>query len=55
MHRPNPSDTAPTLIALDAKFVESTPNGEEVIDGEDYFVGPDLDITRMNILCPDIC
>jgi xanthine dehydrogenase YagS FAD-binding subunit len=48
----NPSDTAPALIALDAKFVLVTPKGEQVIDAEDYFVGPDLDITRMNILRP---
>jgi xanthine dehydrogenase YagS FAD-binding subunit len=48
----NPSDTAPALIALDAKFVVQTPKGEHVIDAEDYFVGPDLDITRMNILRP---
>ena len=48
----NPSDTAPALIALDAKFVVMTPKGEQVIDAEDYFVGPDLDITRMNILRP---
>jgi len=48
----NPSDTAPALIALDAKFVISTPKGEQVVDAEDYFVGPDLDITRMNILRP---
>ena len=48
----NPSDTAPALIALDAKFVLSTPKGEQVIDAEDYFIGPDLDITRMNILRP---
>lgn len=48
----NPSDTAPALIALDAKFVVSTAKGEQVIDAEDYFVGPDLDITRMNILRP---
>lgn len=48
----NPSDTAPALIALDAKFVVSTAKGEQVIDAEDYFVGPDLDITRMNILWP---
>jgi xanthine dehydrogenase YagS FAD-binding subunit len=48
----NPSDTAPALIALDAKFVISTPKGEQVVDAEDYFVGPDLDITRMNILHP---
>jgi xanthine dehydrogenase YagS FAD-binding subunit len=48
----NPSDTAPALIALDAKFVVSTPKGEQLVDAEDYFVGPDLDITRMNILRP---
>ena len=48
----NPSDTAPALIALDAKFVVRTPKGEQVIDAEDYFIGPDLDITRMNILRP---
>jgi len=48
----NPSDTAPALIALDAKFVVVTPKGQQVVDAEDYFVGPDLDITRMNILRP---
>jgi xanthine dehydrogenase YagS FAD-binding subunit len=48
----NPSDTAPALIALDAKFVLTTPRGQQLIDAEDYFVGPDLDITRMNILRP---
>jgi xanthine dehydrogenase YagS FAD-binding subunit len=48
----NPSDTAPALIALDAKFLVATPKGERVVDAEDYFVGPDLDITRMNILRP---
>jgi len=48
----NPSDTAPACIALDAKFVVMTPKGQQVIDAEDYFVGPDIDITRMNILQP---
>src|SRR4029453_11970773 len=48
----NPSDTAPALIALDAKFVLHTANGERVISAEDYFVGPDIDITRLNILRP---
>src|SRR6201993_1254599 len=46
----SPSDTAPALIALDARFVIRTPKGERVVDAEDYFVGPDIDITRMNIL-----
>src|SRR5476651_1466872 len=48
----NPSDTAPALIALDAKFVISTSKGERVVDAEDYFVGPDIDITRLHILQP---
>jgi xanthine dehydrogenase YagS FAD-binding subunit len=48
----NPSDTAPALIALDAKFVLQTPRGERVIDAEDYFIGPDIDITRLHILKP---
>ncbi|MGA7293519.1 MAG: xanthine dehydrogenase family protein subunit M [Terriglobales bacterium] len=48
----NPSDTAPALIALDAKFVLRTPEGERVVDAEDYFVGPDIDITRLHILRP---
>lgn len=46
----NVSDTAPALIALDAKFVIRTPKGERVVDAEDYFVGPAIDITRLNIL-----
>jgi xanthine dehydrogenase YagS FAD-binding subunit len=48
----NPSDCAPALIALDAKFVMRTPRGERVVDAEDYFVGPDIDITRLHILWP---
>jgi xanthine dehydrogenase YagS FAD-binding subunit len=48
----HPSDSAPALIALDAKFVMQTPKGERVVDAEDYFVGPDVDITRLNILGP---
>ena len=48
----NPSDSAPALIALDAKFVMRTPRGERVVDAEDYFIGPDVDITRLHILRP---
>jgi xanthine dehydrogenase YagS FAD-binding subunit len=48
----NPSDTAPALIAVDAKFVILTPNGERVIDAEDYFIGPDIDITSLQVLKP---
>jgi xanthine dehydrogenase YagS FAD-binding subunit len=48
----NPSDSAPALIALDAKFVVRTRKGERIVDAEDYFVGPDIDITRLHILQP---
>jgi xanthine dehydrogenase YagS FAD-binding subunit len=48
----NPSDTAPALIALDAKFVVRTVKGERVVDAGDYFIGPDIDITRLHILQP---
>jgi len=48
----NPSDAAPALIALDAKFVMRTPKGERIVDAEDYFIGPDIDITRLHILEP---
>jgi xanthine dehydrogenase YagS FAD-binding subunit len=48
----NPSDSAPALIALDAKFVMRTPKGERIVDAEDYFIGPQIDITRLHILKP---
>ncbi|HEV3200519.1 MAG TPA: xanthine dehydrogenase family protein subunit M [Bryobacteraceae bacterium] len=48
----NPSDSAPALIALDAKFVLRTAKGERIVDAEDYFIGPDIDITRLHILKP---
>src|SRR5271166_5762848 len=48
----NPSDTAPALIVLDAKFVIGMRKGGRVVDAEDYFVGPDIDITRLHILRP---
>ncbi len=48
----SPSDTAPALIALDAKMVVRTPKGEKTVDAENYFIGPAIDITRMTILKP---
>jgi xanthine dehydrogenase YagS FAD-binding subunit len=46
----NPSDTAPALVALDAQMVIRGPKGERVVNAEDYWVGPGIDITRMNVL-----
>jgi xanthine dehydrogenase YagS FAD-binding subunit len=48
----NPSDTAPALIALGATFVIRTSRGDRVVEAEDYFIGPDIDITRLHILQP---
>ncbi|MCH7776207.1 MAG: xanthine dehydrogenase family protein subunit M [Gemmatimonadetes bacterium] len=48
----NPSDTAPALIALDAKMIVKRANRERVIDAEDFFIGPGTDITRMTVLRP---
>jgi xanthine dehydrogenase YagS FAD-binding subunit len=48
----NPSDTAPALVALDAKMVIRGSKGERTVDAEDYFIGPAIDITRMTVLQP---
>jgi xanthine dehydrogenase YagS FAD-binding subunit len=48
----NPSDTAPALVALDARMVLKGPKGERSVSAEDYWIGPGIDITRMNILQP---
>src|ERR1700693_3832408 len=48
----SPSDTAPALVALDAKFVIKSGKGERVIGVEDFFIGPKTDITRMTSLAP---
>src|SRR5881296_1005030 len=49
----NPSDTAPALVALDAQMVIRGPKGERVINAENYWIGPGIDITRMNVLAPN--
>ncbi|MDR2549766.1 MAG: xanthine dehydrogenase family protein subunit M [Desulfobulbus sp.] len=48
----NPSDTAPALVALEARLVIENHKGGREIAAEDFFVGPDKDITRLNILAP---
>jgi xanthine dehydrogenase YagS FAD-binding subunit len=49
----NPSDTAPALVALDAQMVIRGPGGERVVNAEDYWIGPGIDITRMTVLAPN--
>src|SRR5437763_1666392 len=48
----NPSDTAPALVALDASMVIKGPKGERIVPAEEYWIGPGIDITRMNVLQP---
>src|SRR5436190_636067 len=48
----SPSDTAPALVALEAQMVVRSTRGERVVNAADYFVGPGIDITRMNVLQP---
>src|SRR5215472_15589111 len=47
------SDTAPALVALDAKFVIKSAKGERVIGTDEFFIGPKIDITRMTSMTHD--
>ena len=49
----SPSDTAPALIALDAKMVVRNRRGEREIDAANYFLGPATDIRRTTVLKHD--
>lgn len=47
-----PSDTAPAMVALGATMVIRK-NGEDIeVPAAEYFIGPEIDITRMTILEP---
>ena len=46
----NPSDTAPAMIVVNAKMVLRENRRERVVDAEDFFIGPGVDITRMTVL-----
>ena len=48
----SPSDTAPALIALDAQMIVRRKSGERMVEAAGYFMGPDVDITRMTVLEP---
>ena len=48
----SPSDTAPAFVALEAQMVIRGRSGERIVDAENYFIGPGIDITRMNVLKP---
>ena len=48
----NPSDTAPSLVALDAQMVIRNSGGERVVPAEEFFIGPSVDIMRMTVMEP---
>jgi xanthine dehydrogenase YagS FAD-binding subunit len=48
----SPSDTAPALVALDAQMVLRRRGAERVVNAADFFLGPDIDITRMTVREP---
>lgn len=49
----HPSDTAPALVALDAKFHISGPSGDRVVPASDFFQLPRVDAARENVLGKD--
>ena len=46
----HPSDTAPALVALDAIVRITGPNGSRSVPAERFFVLPETDYTRENVL-----
>ena len=49
----HPSDTAPALVALDAKFRMVGPKGERTVPAADFFVLPKQNAARENALADD--
>lgn len=49
----SPSDTAVALSALDARIRVAGPTGEREVGISDFFIGPDVDYLRENVLAAD--
>lgn len=49
----HPSDTAPALVALDARFRIVGPTGERTVEARDFFVLPADNPVRENVLATD--
>ncbi len=49
----HPSDTAPALVALDAKFRIAGPAGERMLPASEFFALPAKDPSRENVLSKD--
>jgi xanthine dehydrogenase YagS FAD-binding subunit len=47
-----PSDTAPALVALDARLIVAGRDGERTVPAQEFFIGPNIDIERMTVLRP---
>jgi xanthine dehydrogenase YagS FAD-binding subunit len=48
----HPSDTAPALVALDAKFRVVGPKGERTVPAGDFFALPKVNAAQENVLAP---
>ncbi|HEY4362413.1 MAG TPA: xanthine dehydrogenase family protein subunit M [Bryobacteraceae bacterium] len=49
----HPSDTAPALVALDARFIITGPKGERSLPAADFFALPKADPSKENVLAHD--
>lgn len=49
----HPSDLAPALIAYDARLTYAGPNGRKTLPLQEFFIGPEKDITRETVLAPN--
>jgi len=49
----HPSDTAPALVALDAKFHITGPKGERTVPAAEFFLLPKQDASKENVLAND--
>jgi xanthine dehydrogenase YagS FAD-binding subunit len=47
-----PSDMAPALMALNAKVEIATPKGNRTVPIEKFYIGPEKNVLRENILSP---
>lgn len=48
----SPSDTAPALVALEARLCLRSADAFREVAAEEFFVGPDQDVTRLNAMRP---
>jgi xanthine dehydrogenase YagS FAD-binding subunit len=49
----HPSDTAPALLALEAKFRVTGPGGDRIVPAAEFFALPRVDPSRENVLAKD--